>query len=137
MIAIEAFTDPEPRVSIRATPSFDGIASKSLILIVGGQRKDVSLAECAGSMARACRGVICYGQAGPAFAAAVRQTVGASPDSATTVHEVDDVPAAVHRARIEARSGDVVLFSPGAPSFDQYVNFTERGRHFVDLVNAM
>jgi UDP-N-acetylmuramoylalanine--D-glutamate ligase len=88
-------------------------------------------------MTRACRVVICYGQAGPVFAAAVRQTVGASPDSATAVHEVDDVPAAVHRARIEVRSGDTVLFSPGAPSFDQYVNFTERGRHFVELVSAM
>lgn len=137
MIAIGALTDSESRASARATPSFDGIASKSLILIVGGQRKDVSVAECAGSITRACRVVICYGQAGPAFTAAVRQTVGASPDSATTVHEVDDVPAAVHRARLEARSGEVVLFSPGAPSFDQYVNFTERGRHFVELVNGM
>ncbi|MDO8630012.1 MAG: UDP-N-acetylmuramoyl-L-alanine--D-glutamate ligase [Phycisphaerales bacterium] len=150
MIAIEALLEseprasvraelppPEPRASARAAPSVGVITPKPLILIVGGQRKDVPLAECAGSMARACRVVICYGQAGPAFAAAVRQTVGASPDSATTVHEVDDVPAAVHRARIEARSGDAVLFSPGAPSFDQYVNFTERGRHFVELVNTM
>jgi UDP-N-acetylmuramoylalanine--D-glutamate ligase len=150
MIAIEALADPEPRasaraespppdprVSVRATPSFDGIASKSLILIVGGQRKDVPLTECARLMTRTCRVVICYGQAGPTFASAVRQTAGASPDSATIVHEVDGVPAAVHRARLEARSGDAVLFSPGAPSFDQYVNFTERGRHFVELVNAM
>lgn len=160
MIAIEAITYPDPRVSACAEPtplprgdgggasaearvstltipSFDGIASKSLILIVGGQRKDVPLTECAMLMTRTCRVVICYGQAGPTFASAVRRTAGTSPDSATIVHEVDGVPAAVHRARLEARSGDAVLFSPGAPSFDQYVNFTERGRHFVELVNAM
>ncbi len=128
---------PEPRASARATPSVDGVDPTSLIVIVGGQRKNVSLAECAGVMARACRAVICYGQAGPAFAEAIRSAEDASPRQPFTVREVAELGEAVEIARQMARQGDTVLFSPGAPSFDQYVNFSERGRHFVELVNAM
>jgi len=117
------------------------------VAIVGGQRKDVSLSDCAKDLAPWCRVVICMGESGPAFAEAIKtvpcRSSSEPPHSCggffddRRVHVVEALPDAVRLARAEARPGEVVLFSPGAPSFDQYANFTARGRHFVDLVKAL
>jgi len=117
------------------------------VVIVGGQRKDVSLAECANALARHCRVVIGMGESGPDFAGAVRTVARASsskpPHSCggffddMTVHIVEALPDAVRLARTEVKPGEVILFSPAAPSFDQYTNFTERGRHFTELVRGL
>jgi UDP-N-acetylmuramoylalanine--D-glutamate ligase len=104
---------------------------RPVVAIVGGQQKEVSLDDCAGALTERCRAVVCMGQSGPVFAKAILSR-GRIP-----AHIVCGVAEAVPLARSLARSGDVVLFSPGAPSFDQYANFTERGRHFVEIVNAL
>ena len=44
---------------------------------------------------------------------------------------------AVHRAREQARPGEVVLLSPACASFDQFKNFEHRGHRFKELVNAL
>jgi UDP-N-acetylmuramoylalanine--D-glutamate ligase len=44
---------------------------------------------------------------------------------------------AVAVARAEARSGDVVLFSPGTSSFDMFRNYADRGNQFRTLVHAL
>jgi UDP-N-acetylmuramoylalanine--D-glutamate ligase len=137
MIAIQALeSTSEPRAA-PLHPRRRGSARVGdpcrILAIVGGQSKEVSLTDCAEALARACRIVICCGESGALFAEAVRAV---STTNRPTVYEVPRVEEAVRRARAEARPGEIVLFSPGAPSFDQYANFTERGRHFVDLVNA-
>jgi len=105
------------------------------VAIVGGQRKDVALAECANFLARYCRVVICMGASGPDFSDALR--AGSAASQALKIHVVATLADAVLLARTEAAPGEVVLFSPGAPSFDQYANFTERGRHFAELVQGL
>ncbi len=44
---------------------------------------------------------------------------------------------AVERARAAAKTGDVVLFSPGTSSFDMFKSYADRGDQFRRLVHAL
>ncbi len=143
---VDYFNDSKataPPATVSAAASFD----QPVVVIVGGQDKGMSFNACAETLVRTCRAVVCTGESGPAFAEAVRACAGASHDAAgphdagtsrdVEVKEADSLEAAVTCAASRAQPGDVVLFAPGAPSFDAYANFTQRGDHFVRLVTAM
>ena len=68
---------------------------------------------------------ICTGENRDALAATFEGTAAATLEQA--------VSHAAHRAD----HGDVVLFSPGCPSFDQFVNYEARGDAFVHLVKGL
>lgn len=55
----------------------------------------------------------------------------------TTPYHVADMREAVRLAHEKTPSGGVVLMSPGAPSYNQYKNFEERGLDFIRLVNEI
>lgn len=105
---------------------------RPIVLMLGGQRKDTPLEPLATAVARKCRAVVCMGDAGPAFASAIRKV-----DGSVNVLETDRMPAALAIARQVARPGEVVLLSPGAPSFDHYVNYEARGKEFAALVRSL
>jgi UDP-N-acetylmuramoylalanine--D-glutamate ligase len=44
---------------------------------------------------------------------------------------------AVLHARDVARTGSVVLLSPGGTSYDAYKDFAERGEQFTELINHL
>jgi len=104
-----------------------------LICIVGGMNKpDVDYTECARALATRCRAVIAVGESHRRWAEAIHtQTRTESDDPIIGSHaRLEDAVAAATRI---ASEGDTVLFSPGAPSFDTYANFAERGEHFKTL----
>jgi len=119
-----------PATTERAVSVFE----RPIVAIVGGQAKNVPLEECAASLAGGCRVVICTGESGPLLARAVR---GARQGSKPSVAETPNLAEAIQLAAKRAHPGDVVLYSPGAPSFDAYSNYVERGRHFADLIQAL
>ncbi len=54
--------------------------------------------------------------------------------SGVSVVGVQNMEESVEEALKEAKTGDVVLLSPGGSSFDMYENYKERGRHFKEVV---
>ena len=116
-----------PEGAVRAVEAI----GSPIVLLAGGQDKGADLRLWAQVVGGACRYVVCFGEAGAAFARA------ASEASVLPRAAVDVVPSlsdAVRVARRIANAGDAVVLSPGAPSFDEYVNFVARGEHFQTLV---
>ena len=66
---------------------------------------------------------------GAAIAAAARR-MGFGGD----VHEVAGLPEAVAMAVARTPAGSTCLFSPGAPSYNRYKSFEERGAHLRALI---
>jgi UDP-N-acetylmuramoylalanine--D-glutamate ligase len=47
------------------------------------------------------------------------------------------MPEIVGLAKGFAQEGDVVILSPGFPSFDMFKNFADRGQQFKEAVNDL
>ncbi|MCC7293063.1 MAG: UDP-N-acetylmuramoyl-L-alanine--D-glutamate ligase [Phycisphaerales bacterium] len=101
---------------------------RPVVAIVGGAAIDEPLEACVEVMVQRCRAVACLGETGRRFACALRE--GKLRGGVFELLEASDLEEAVAWAMDRARAGDVVLFSPGATSFDRYVNFEARGAHF-------
>lgn len=125
-----------PDATIAALKSFD----RPVVAILGGQQQSeapwTTLAEV---LVGSCQAVICTGQSGGWLARMIRKQIGDSdePRHRVSIHETGTPADAVRIARSCSRPGDVVLFSPGAPSFDAFANYADRGDHFVKLIQAL
>ena len=53
------------------------------------------------------------------------------------IQTVSSIKDAVRKAHGTAKSGDVVLLSPGCASFDMYENYAQRGDDFRQAVNEL
>ncbi|MEI7036604.1 UDP-N-acetylmuramoyl-L-alanine--D-glutamate ligase [Fulvimonas yonginensis] len=120
--------------SISTTPQATLAALASLgdaevVVIVGGHDRGLDWSEFVEAVSWQPRlALVAQGANGPRIARALREaeTVGEVVQAAT-------LEEAVARARALAPAGGVVLLSPGAPSFDQFHDYAERGRHFAEL----
>lgn len=80
---------------------------------------------------RKVRQALLIGETAPAFEQALSK-VGFSHFERVN----GGMKAIVERARAVAKPGDVVLLSPGSPSFDMFRNFADRGDQFRAAVAA-
>lgn len=101
---------------------------RPVVLILGGSEKHTDFADVAEHLGR-CRAVVCQGEAGARIAGYLREVWDGE-----RVFLEPDLGSSVVEARRLARSGDVVLLSPGCASFDQFSSYEERGRAFARLV---
>jgi UDP-N-acetylmuramoylalanine--D-glutamate ligase len=109
-----------PHATLAAVRGFE-----SVVLIAGGHNKGLDLSVLAEG-ADHIRAVVAIGQAAGQVAdafAGVRPVVTAA-----------SMADAVRSAHDLARSGDVVLLSPGCASFDSYESYAERGDAFAAAV---
>jgi UDP-N-acetylmuramoylalanine--D-glutamate ligase len=109
-----------PHAAVAAVSAYD-----SVILIAGGRNKGLDLSPMAD--VPSLRRILAIGEA-------TEELEKAAP--ALVVRQAD-LASAVEAAAEMAHRGDTVLLAPGCASFDMYESYIARGRHFVDLVNAL
>ncbi len=103
--------------------------SRGVILLAGGYDKGGDFESLAPLLRERARLVIAFGKAG---ATVERALAGVVP-----VERVEHLADAVPLAAARAASGDTVLLSPGCASFDEFRDYTERGRRFRECVEAL
>ncbi len=113
-----------PAAVVAALESFEA----PVVLILGGSEKFTDFSELL-PVLTGCRAVVCQGEAGPRIAAYLEDEGWGG-----VVHSTPDLAAAVEKAGVLARPGDVVLLSPGCASFDQFSGYAERGGAFAGFV---
>lgn len=118
-----------PEATKAALASYPG---RRIALIAGGHEREQDYAELASLLA--LRGVTTLATlpvTGERLAQATRK---AAPEIDVT--EAPDLEAAI-AALLERRAiFDTIILSPGAPSYNQFKNFEERGNRFVELCKS-
>lgn len=107
--------------SLRAFPG-------RVLLLAGGVSKGCDFRSLASEAARITL-VVAYGQAAPEIEAALAPGL--------RVVREPGLKAAVARAAREARPGDTVLLAPACASFDEFTDYTDRGRSFERWVHEL
>ena len=98
---------------------------KNIHLIIGGQAKENNFDQLQDSIENVSR-IYPMGEAASLIASSFK---------GQKLEQFNTLDQALERAISCSREGDTILFSPACASFDQYLNFEERGNHFISLVN--
>lgn len=123
-----------PVAGVAALASF----AQPVVLIAGGNSKDLDFTEYAEAAAsRAKRVILLKGNASDAFAAAVRERASALGRGDIVSGPYGNLAEAVQAARAAAEPGDVVLLSPGFTSFGMFLNEFDRGDQFRAVVTEL
>ncbi len=105
-----------------------------VVLICGGKDIGDELNRIIDAPWSRVRCVICFGDAGNRLAELIGRTAPLPPDC--TARAAGRMGEAVEIAMNLAAPGDVVLLSPGCPSYDEFVNYRQRGEAFKQIVHA-
>lgn len=117
-----------PERTAAAIHSFGG----PLILLLGGRDKNLPWEDLAKLIRQRVDHVVIFGEAAEKISTALGERIpGSRPYSVTRVATCEDAVRAASRL---AQPGFVVLFSPGATSFDEFKDFEERGEKFKQWV---
>lgn len=102
---------------------------KPLILIMGGRDKGAPFEELRPMIQRKVKILILMGEA--------KERINRALGDYTETFVVGTLEEAVFMAYQKSRAGDIVLFSPGCASFDEFKNYEERGARFKDLLRDL
>ena len=119
-----------PERSIADIHSFD----EPIVLMLGGRDKNLPWDDLAKLVNERVDHLVVFGEAGEMIQKTVQSFGG---ERAADVHLAEHLEDAVKLAAEVAQSGDVVLFSPGGTSFDEFKNFAERGDAFKTWVQKL
>lgn len=115
-----------PQATLAALESLQG---REVTVIVGGHDRGLDWNGFVDAVtSRKALRIVTQGANGPRIAHALRASKSELP-----LGDVDKLADAVEMARTVTPEGGVVLLSPGAPSFDQFHDYAERGKRFAEL----
>lgn len=97
--------------------------NRPVIWLAGGQEKGTDFSVLIPLVMQKVRALICLGADNSGLLQAFSGLLPA-------IHPAGDMEDAVGQAYAWGRRGDVVLLSPGCPSFDRYRDYHDRGRQF-------
>jgi UDP-N-acetylmuramoylalanine--D-glutamate ligase len=103
--------------------------------MAGGRDKDLSWIEFAKWVHRRVDHLILFGEAKETILQAVKS--GQNHECPFSIHSYDCLSEALKTAQEVVEPGDVLLFSPGGTSFDEFHDFSERGDFFKEWVNKL
>jgi UDP-N-acetylmuramoylalanine--D-glutamate ligase len=120
-----------PERSLAAIRSFE----EPLVLLAGGRDKDLDWSEFGSVVRQRVDHLVLFGEAAERIAAALapQQPHG----RLQTLDRASGLAQAVQMAAARAAAGDVVLLAPGGTSFDEFVDFAERGERYRQWVEAL
>ena len=121
-----------PSRTIAGLYSFD----ERVVLIAGGYDKNLDYTPLAKPILEKTDKIVLLGATAPKIAAAILKET-ADTDIAFPIYRTKNLKQAVERARLIAKEGEVVLFSPASASFDMFKNFEERGEKFKEYVREL
>lgn len=116
-----------PERSIAAIYSF----SEPLILLAGGRDKNLPWEDFARLVATRVKHLILFGELADKIAQAM---ITYTPESKVKITHCSNLFQAVQTAAKALSPGDVVLFSPGGTSFDEFRDFEDRGEAYKKWV---
>lgn len=119
-------TTPEACLTaVHALAEMPGCGMRNIHLIAGGYDKGSDLSSI-GALAGELGGLYTIGKTGPAIADAAHGRA----------HSCTTLDAAFSQAMKHMHPGDCLLLSPGCASWDQFINYEQRGDAFIRLANA-
>ena len=121
-----------PERSVAAVKSF----SDPLILLAGGRDKDLPWEDFASLVVEKVRALVVFGEAAPLIRRQVEQAADRAGES-VQITSCAGVREAVLAAAERVKTDDVVLFSPGGTSFDEFEDFAERGEQYKQWVEEL
>ncbi|MBI52034.1 MAG: UDP-N-acetylmuramoyl-L-alanine--D-glutamate ligase [Chloroflexi bacterium] len=118
--------------SIATTPdrTMTGIESinNPIVLLLGGQDKNLNFKKLEQVINQKCRVVIIFG-------ASRKKILQELSNISVKIIQKTNLKDATIEASNEVRSGESILLSPGCASFDEFKNFAERGEKFKEYIN--
>jgi len=121
-----------PKGSIAALNSFQ----EPLILLAGGRDKDLPWKDFSRLVLERVRYLILFGEAADLIESSLAAELGKG-QKMLPYRKCSGLEEAVRAAAGICEKGDVVLLSPGGTSFDEFVDFEERGEKFRLWVNEL
>jgi UDP-N-acetylmuramoylalanine--D-glutamate ligase len=120
-----------PETTIAALKAF----TEPTVLIAGGSEKGSDFTELGKVISKkgSIRAVILIGL----MAGRIQESIEKAEGQVKIVRGLATMPEIVRKARKLAKTGDVVLLSPGAASFDMFKNYKDRGDQFKAEVRRL
>ena len=120
-----------PERAMAAINAFD----RPIVLLAGGRDKDLPWGKFANLVHEKVDHLVLFGETADLISDAVGDVV---PEQRPyTLDRCAGLEEAVQKAAERVEPGDIVLLSPGGTSFDEFIDFEERGKRFTQWVKEL